>query len=61
MCEYAFYSLTVVLMVQFSQTNYSGSETSGAVHVMLLLRGGTLTSNITVTLVLSDISAKGRR
>ena len=48
-------------MVQFSQTIYSGSETSGSVHIMLLLRGGTSASDITVTVMLSDISAKGRR
>ena len=56
-----FYSFTAVLMVQFSQNTYSGSETSGTVHVMLLLRGGTSTSDITVTVMLSDISAKGKR
>ena len=56
-----FYYFATVLMVQFSQTAYSGSETSGNVRVMLLLRGGTSTSDITVTVMLSDISAKGRR
>lgn len=55
------YSLTVVLRVQFSQTNYSGSETSGAVYVMLILRGGYSTSNITATVMLSDISAQGKK
>ena len=59
--SYAFLFFTIVLMVQFSQTIYSGSETSGNVIIMLLLRGGTSASDITVTVMLSDISAKGRR
>ena len=59
--NYPFLFFATVLMVQFSQTAYSGSEASGNVRVMLLLRGGTSTSDITVTVMLSDISAKGKQ
>ena len=47
-------------MIEFSQSAYSGSEASGVVPIMLLLRGGTSTSDITVTVTLSDITAKGK-
>lgn len=47
-------------MVQFSQTTYSGSEESGNVPVMLSLKGGTSTSDITVVIMFSDISAEGK-
>ena len=53
--------MTVVLGIEFSQTTYSGSETSGSVNVMLILRGGYSTSNVTVIVMLSDISAEGKR
>ena len=47
-------------MVEFSQYAFSGSETSGVVPVILLLKGGTSTSDITVTVTLSDITAEGK-
>ena len=47
-------------MVEFSQSAFSGSETSGVVPVILLLKGGTSTSDITVTVTLSDITAEGK-
>ena len=61
MSIYVILSLTVVLRIQFSQTAYSGSETSGSVNVMLILRGGYSTTNVTVIVMLSDISAEGKR
>ena len=57
------YSLTIVLTVQFSQTNYFGLETSGIISVTLLLGGGTSANDITVTVILSDqspVSAEGK-
>ena len=47
-------------MVEFSQSIYPGSEASGVVPIMLLLQGGTSTSDITVTVTPSDVTAKGK-
>ena len=52
------------LRVEFSDTTYTGSEQSGVVPVTLVLRGGTSTSDITVTVIPSDqspVSAEGKR
>ena len=52
-----------VLTVQFSKLTFSGSETSGAVAVTLMLGGGTSASAITVIVTpfsLSSSSAKGK-
>ena len=57
------YPYTVVLSVEFDQMIYSGSEASGFIPVTLLLRGGTSTDYITVTVTPSDqspVSAKGK-
>ena len=54
----------VVLQVEFSQPDYTSSEQSGVVPVTLVLRGGTSTSDITVTVIPSDqspVSAEGKR
>ena len=59
--KFAFY-LTLVLSIEFAQTVYSGSEASGFIPVTLLLRGGTSTDDITVTVLPSDqspVSAEG--
>ena len=56
-------SITVVIVVQLSNTTYSGSEESGAVPVTLLL-GGTSPFPITVTVMpfnQSPVSAEGKR
>ena len=53
-----------VLMVQFSQNVFTGSESSGIVPVTLLLRGGTSDIDISVTVIPSDqspLSAEGKR
>ena len=54
------YSLIVVLMLQFFQDTFTGSERSGFVTVILQLIGGTSTRDITVTVTPSDISATGK-
>ena len=54
------YSLIIVLVLQFFQNNFTGSETSGFVTVMLQLTGGTSTSDITVTVTPSDVTAEGK-
>ena len=51
-------------MVQFSQNDFIGSESSGIVPVTLLLRGGTSDSDISVIVIPSDqspLSAEGKR
>ena len=50
----------IELMVQFSKNSYSGSEESGVVPVTLSLLGGTSTRDITVTVILSERTAKGK-
>ena len=53
-----------VLMVQFSQSTFPGSESLGKVPVTLLLEGGTSNSDINVTVIPSDqspLSAEGKR
>ena len=55
---------TLVLSVEFDQMIYSGSEASGIISVTLLLRGGTSSYNISVTVMLSDqtpVSAEGKK
>lgn len=50
------------LTVQFSHIAYTGSERSGTIPVTLLLGGGTLANEITVTVIPSDqspLSAEG--
>lgn len=54
------YSLIAVLMLQFFQDTFTGSESSGLVTVMLQLTGGTSTSDITVTVTPSDVTADGK-
>jgi len=51
----------VVLMVGFSVTLYSGTESVGKVPVTLVLEGGTSDSNISVTVIPSPLSAEGKR
>ena len=56
--------ITVVILVQFSNTTYSGSEESGVVPVTLLLEGGASPFAITVTVMpfnQSPISAEGKK
>ena len=51
-----------MLSIEFAQTVYSGSEASGFIPITLLLRGGTSTDDITVTVIPSDqspVSAEG--
>ena len=53
---------TAVLRIEFSQMNYTGSEGSRLLSVMLLLTGGSSADDITVTVTPSDqspVSAKG--
>ena len=53
-----------VLVMQFSQSTFSASESIGKISVTLLLEGGTSDSNISVTVIPSDqspISAEGKR
>ena len=55
---------TLVLMVRFSQSTFSGSESLGKVPVTLLLEGGTSDRDISVTVTPSDqspASAEGKR
>ena len=55
--------LHTALTVQFSQSNYTSSESSGIVPVTLSLSGGVSASKITVTVIASDqlpVSAKGK-
>ena len=50
--------------MEFSQPDFTGSEQSGVVPVTLVLRRGTSTSDITVTVIPSDqspVSAEGKR
>ena len=70
MCEFVychflrFLTYCIVLMVQFSQLTFSGSESLGRVPVTLLLEGGTSDSDISVTVTPSDLSplsAEGKR
>ena len=54
----------VVILVQFSQSTFAGDEASGAVHVTLLLAGGTSTVDINVTVIPSNqtpVSAEGKK
>lgn len=51
-----------MLSVEFTQTVYTNSEESGFISVTLLLRGGTSSNDITVTVIPSDqspVSAEG--
>ena len=52
---------TAVLTVRFSETTYSGTESSGVVPVTLMLEGGISPFVITVTVIPSDQSAEGKR
>ena len=52
-----------MLSVEFSQSSYTGSESSGVVIVTLSLSGGTSTNDIIVTVIPSDqssVSAEGK-
>ena len=63
-CIPGLYFFIAGLRVEFSDTTYTGSEQSGVVPVTLVLRGGTSTSDITVTVIPSDqspVSAEGKR
>ena len=51
-----FFSISIVLTVQFSKSTFSGTETIGVVTVTLSLGGGTSTSIINVTVIPSDLS-----
>ena len=54
---------TLVLSVEFDQMVYSGSEESGIISVTLLLKGGTSSYDISVTVMPSDqspVSAEGK-
>ena len=58
-----FYSHTLVLIVEFNQMVYSGSEASGVIPVTLSLRGGTSSYDINVTVMPSNqspVSAEGK-
>ena len=57
------YSITLVLMVEFESEQYSGSESSGFIEVVVRITGGTSTTPITVTVtpsVQSIVSATGK-
>ena len=54
------YSYTVVLVVEFGQFSFSGSETSCFIAIILTLRGGISSDDITVTVTPSPVSAKGK-
>jgi len=49
-----------VLMIQFSSTSFSGSESSGEVIVSIVMLGGTADSNINVMVRLNGMTAKGQ-
>ena len=53
------YCCTIVLMVQFTTSSFSGLESSGEVLVTLMLSGGVSTSDITVMISLNGIDASG--
>ena len=58
-----FYHHTVVLRVEFNQSTYTGSDSSGVISVTLSLKGGTSTNDIIVTVIPSDqspVSAEGK-
>ena len=50
--------LIIVLLVEFTSTNFSGSESSGEVLVTLAL-SGISTNNIDVLINLNEMSATG--
>ena len=47
-------------MVQFSTTNYSGSELAGEILVNVLLIGGTADRNITIPISLNSTTTSGQ-
>ena len=49
----------IVLMVEFTSTSFTGSESSGEVLVTLMLSGGVSTSNITVMIDVKGTTATG--
>ena len=49
------------LTVEFSESSYTSSESSGNIPVTLSLKGGTSDIVITVTVTPSDKSAEGKR
>ena len=53
------YCCTIVLMVEFTSSSFSGSESSGEVLVTLMLSRGVSTSDITVMISLNGINATG--
>lgn len=53
-----------VLSIEFTQSAFTGNESSGVIPVILVLRGGTSSSDISVTVTPSDqspLSAEGKR
>ena len=58
------YHFSTALTVEFSESSYTSSESSGSISVTLLLKGGTSDIVITVTVTPSDqspVSAEGKR
>ena len=51
--------VTIVLLVQFTSTSFSGSESSGEVLVTVALSGGVDSSNVTIFINLNGITATG--
>jgi len=49
-----------VLMIQFSSTSFSGSESSGEVIVTIVMLGGTADRIINVMVRLNGMTAKGQ-
>ena len=64
MLSLSFHSHTTVLRVSFAQATYFGLESFGFISIMLLLRGGVSTDDITVTVHPFDqspLSAEGKK
>ena len=58
---YCMLSFSTALMIEFSQSSYTSSESSGNISVTLSLKGGTSDIDITVTVTPSAVSAEGKR
>ena len=54
-----FVIVTIVLVVEFTSSSFSGSESSGEILVTLMLSGGVRTSDVTIMISLNGINATG--
>ena len=58
-CLLSIYSYYIVLAVEFTSGQFTGSESSGFIEVIVRITGGTSSSPITVTVTSSPVSAIG--